>query len=304
MPKVSVIVPVYKAEKYLNRCIDSILTQTFTNWELLLIDDGSPDRSGEICDEYAKKDNRIRVYHKENRGVSSARNCGLNNMCGEFVTFVDADDCLYPNALEVLFKYIATNNYDLIQCCFNRAYISGQRENNVKSVVLNGKDYAISKVLGTHVWGSLFKSEYIRKNKLYFENIKIGEDQIFILDYLKYADSVAKVPDILYYYMDNNESASHNQKIEDIIESVKVFGHRKRDNPIFYKRNDNALLGWFLDIVLSKHVSCNFVSDLYKGVRYAYCNQNLGLKYKLVSFFSNLSISFTFKLIRIFTNLR
>ena len=78
MPKVSIIVPVYKAEKYLNRCVDSILAQTFTDWELLLIDDGSPDRSGEICDEYAKKDSRIRVIHKENGGVSSARQRGLD----------------------------------------------------------------------------------------------------------------------------------------------------------------------------------------------------------------------------------
>ena len=78
MPKVSIIVPVYKAEKYLNRCVDSILAQTFTDFELLLIDDGSPDRSGEICDEYAKKDSRIRVFHKKNGGVSSARNLGLD----------------------------------------------------------------------------------------------------------------------------------------------------------------------------------------------------------------------------------
>lgn len=87
MPKVSIIVPVYKAEKYLNRCIDSIIAQTFTDWELLLIDDGSPDRSGDICDEYAKKDIRIRVFHKKNGGVSSARNLGLYNVQGEYVTF-------------------------------------------------------------------------------------------------------------------------------------------------------------------------------------------------------------------------
>ena len=83
MPKISIIVPVYKAEKYLNRCVDSILAQTFTDWELLLIDDGSPDRSGEICDEYAKKDSRIRVIHKENGGVSSARQRGLDESIGE-----------------------------------------------------------------------------------------------------------------------------------------------------------------------------------------------------------------------------
>ena len=92
MPKVSIIVPVYKAEKYLNRCVDSILAQTFTDFELLLIDDGSPDRSGEICDEYAKKDSRIRVIHKENGGVSSARQRGLDESIGEYTIHADPDD--------------------------------------------------------------------------------------------------------------------------------------------------------------------------------------------------------------------
>ena len=99
MPKVSVIVPVYKAEKYLHRCVDSILSQTFTDWELLLIDDGSPDRSGEICDEYAKKDTRIRVFHKENGGVSSARNMGLDIAKGKWIVFVDSDDWCEPDYL-------------------------------------------------------------------------------------------------------------------------------------------------------------------------------------------------------------
>ena len=89
-PKVSIIVPVYNAEKYLHRCVDSILAQTFTDWELLLIDDGSPDRSGEICDGYAMKDARIRVIHKENGGVSSARNVGLDATKGKWVVFVDS----------------------------------------------------------------------------------------------------------------------------------------------------------------------------------------------------------------------
>ena len=96
MPKISVIVPVYNTEKYLHRCIDSVLAQTFTDWELLLIDDGSKDTSGSICDKYAAKDKRIRVFHKENGGVSSARNLGRDYAQGEWVTFVDSDDYIEP----------------------------------------------------------------------------------------------------------------------------------------------------------------------------------------------------------------
>lgn len=99
---VSVIVPVYKAEKWLHRCVDSILAQTMEDFELLLIDDGSPDRSGEICDEYAVKDSRVRVFYKENGGVSSARNLGLDNAQGEWISFVAADDWVEVDYLEGL----------------------------------------------------------------------------------------------------------------------------------------------------------------------------------------------------------
>lgn len=98
-PKVSVIVPVYNVEKLLQRCIDSILAQTFTDFELLLIDDGSKDKSGEICDEYAAKDSRIRVFHKQNGGVSTARNIGIDKAQGEWIYFVDSDDIVLPSAL-------------------------------------------------------------------------------------------------------------------------------------------------------------------------------------------------------------
>ena len=90
--QISIIIPVYKAEKYINRCVDSILAQTFTDWELLLINDGSPDNSSSICDLYAARDSRIKVFHKENGGVSSARNLGLEKATGEWITFVDSDD--------------------------------------------------------------------------------------------------------------------------------------------------------------------------------------------------------------------
>ena len=111
-PMISVIVPVYNAEKYLQRCVDSILKQSFTDFEVLLIDDGSHDRSGELCDEYGEKDNRVRVFHKENGGVSSARNVGLDNASGEYISFVDADDYLETNAMS---DSLFIDGYDLIQ---------------------------------------------------------------------------------------------------------------------------------------------------------------------------------------------
>lgn len=117
-PKISVIVPVYKAEAYLHRCVDSLLAQTFQDFEILLIDDGSPDRSGEICDEYAKKDKRIRVFHKENGGVSSARQCGIDNAKGEYTIHADPDDWVESTMLEELYKKAKEDDADMVICDF------------------------------------------------------------------------------------------------------------------------------------------------------------------------------------------
>ena len=126
-PKVSVIVPVYKAEKYLRKCVDSILAQTFRDFEVILVDDGSPDGSGAICDEYAKKDPRVRVFHKENGGVSSARQCGLDHARGEYTIHADPDDWVEPNMLEELYAKAKAENADMVICDFYVNDSRGQR---------------------------------------------------------------------------------------------------------------------------------------------------------------------------------
>ena len=105
-PLFSFVIPVYNVKSYLERCLDSILAQDYDSWEAILVDDGSTDESGEICDEYAARDKRFKVFHKLNGGVSSARNVGLNNVCGQWIWFVDSDDCIVDNALSCLYEYI------------------------------------------------------------------------------------------------------------------------------------------------------------------------------------------------------
>ena len=142
-PKISVIVPVYNTEKYLQRCIDSILLQSFTDFELLLIDDGSTDSSGTICDKYAEQDSRIRVFHKANGGASSARNIGLDNAIGEWVCFVDSDDSLTRDAVEIL----CTN-------CNNGADIV--IANTANNVIISGGDWAkalLESKIRCELWG-------------------------------------------------------------------------------------------------------------------------------------------------------
>ena len=117
-PKISVIVPVYKAEDYLHRCVDSILVQTFTDFELILVDDGSPDGSGVLCDKYAQIDKRVKVIHKENGGVASARQCGIDNACSEYTIHADPDDWVEPNMLEELYNKAKESKADMVICDF------------------------------------------------------------------------------------------------------------------------------------------------------------------------------------------
>ena len=118
--EISIIVPIYNVEKQLSTCIESILNQTFMNFELILVDDGSPDKCGEICDEYEKKDKRIKVIHKKNGGLSDARNAGLNIATGKYIGFVDSDDIIHPQMYEKLYNCINKYNSDIIQCKFKK----------------------------------------------------------------------------------------------------------------------------------------------------------------------------------------
>lgn len=124
-PIISIIVPVYNVEKYIDKCINSILHQTYTNIELLLIDDGSPDKSGIICDAYAQQDCRVQVFHEQNAGVSAARNIGINNAKGEFITFVDSDDWLELDCIERSLNIVNKNNLDLLQFSSKRVNDKG-----------------------------------------------------------------------------------------------------------------------------------------------------------------------------------
>ena len=120
MPEISVIVPVYKVEKYIHRCVDSILGQTFSDIQVILVDDGSPDTCGDICEEYARRDSRVRVIHKENGGLSDARNAGIPQADGKYIIFIDSDDFIEMDMLEYLYSNIRNANADMATCgCFD-----------------------------------------------------------------------------------------------------------------------------------------------------------------------------------------
>lgn len=198
-PQISVIVPVYKVENYLHRCIDSILVQSFTDFELLLIDDGSPDNCGKICDEYAAKDGRVRVFHKPNGGVSSARNLGLDNAKGEWVAFIDSDDYVAVDYLEELVSFERKTGSELVT-------ISTKIDDTNKSLTLSNNQFSLlfSKYKFINFcppWGKLFVRELISKQNLRFNTqVHLGEDVMFVLLYLLSIEKITLLLSNKYHY--------------------------------------------------------------------------------------------------------
>ena len=239
-PTISVIVPVYNVEPYLRQCIDSILAQTYSNFELILVDDGSPDNCGAICDEYAAKDSRIVVIHQENRGLSAARNAGLDIMHGEYVTFVDSDDLLHYQALEILHRYL--NLYDADIC----KGIGRMFEVDSEVCMTDISDPEIRCLTRHEACRELCESMnwmVIVCCKLYksciFDNIRfpVGkkhEDEAVMHRVLYLAEKVVSVWERLYYYRQNPTSIMHTYSLTHYDDNVSAF----TDRYLFFLQNN------------------------------------------------------------------
>lgn len=200
-PSISVIIPVYNTEKYLRRCIDSVLAQTYKDFELLLIDDGSKDSSGTICDEYAAKDARVKVFHKENGGVSSARNVGLDNAQGEWVTFVDSDDWLSKDYLDDLIRH---TDSDLVIADFtvegekqwNEDLPVGKWQGNDLNRIIEGS-IGIARI--TAPWCKLLRRALVGQIRFYTE-LTTQEDSLFMFRYLCVVQNIQIIAQKGYHY--------------------------------------------------------------------------------------------------------
>lgn len=224
MGNVSIIVPIYNAESYIKTCLNSLLAQTWRKLEIILIDDGSVDGSGRICDEYATNNTKVKVIHKQNEGVSIARNVGLDVASGDYICFCDSDDYVEPNFVEILVSNIESQDVD-ISCCGYYRVISDKIFKNETTrkddlQVLTGQDMytavCTNRQVGGYPWNKLFKKSIINAgNPLRFvENIAILEDHVFVLEYLKRCASMCFSEMQLYAYRDNPVGAL-GQKISD-----------------------------------------------------------------------------------------
>lgn len=207
---ISVIVPIFNAEKYLHRCIKRILAQDYTDYELLLINDGSTDNSGTICDEYAIKDNRIRVFHKENGGVSSARNWGLDNAIGEYIMFVDSDDYMLPGMLEVMLSTLESKKADLVVCGTTETGSGYWRPIADVDYSINQLKENFVSLLHTELlsppWNKIYKKEIIGSNR-FCEDISFGEDLLFNIQYLEKCENISFIKESPFYHEKENENS-------------------------------------------------------------------------------------------------
>lgn len=213
---ISIIVPIYNVEDYLDSCINSILNQTYKNFELILVDDGSPDNCPEICDRYAKIDSRISVIHKQNGGLSDARNVGLDVASGEYIMFVDSDDLIAPNCLQLLFDSACNYNSDIVISTQYKSF-----DNNIALETANINESMIvdsSKALEMifchntrwEAWGTLYKYNVFQDEK--FPKNKLYEDLALIPKIISKAQKVCFIDAVIYYYFKRVGSIMYNSK--------------------------------------------------------------------------------------------
>ncbi len=239
MPQISIIIPVYNIERYISVCITGILNQTYRDFELILVDDGSTDSSGKICDEFSKKDNRIRVIHKKNGGASDARNCGIDIATGEWIMFFDSDDCFEDNIVQILYDTAQKENADMAVCSidlfndnnFDNRYIPEHFA--VTPGTLSGEDILSAGRVPTIYVTPCCK---IFKKSL-FENLRytvgrICEDELIIHHILHGCKKIVVISDILYHYRQIPNSVSHTVSPKKL-DALYAF----YDRFFFYKEN-------------------------------------------------------------------
>lgn len=238
-PRVSVVVPVYNVSRYLPQCLESVIAQTYHNIEVLVVDDGSTDGSGSICDRYARRDARVRVIHTDNRGISAARNLGLENLCGAFILFIDSDDWIEPNTVETLVQAALQTKADIVTMRGCLEYVgktSCPRAGKKRSRVYRGGDilaaYAEG-LLGNAAWNKLYRAECFRDVR--FPDGRNYEDVIVAHRLMKglaeNGGTVAALPDALYHIRVRKSSISHSWTPENVCDCWAAYHGKFEELP-------------------------------------------------------------------------
>lgn len=283
---ISIIVPIYNVEKYLNQCINSILKQTYTNIEIILVDDGSPDNCGKICDNYKRIDKRIKVIHKNNGGLSEARNYGIKEATGDFLLFVDSDDFITENTCEILINNIQKYNADMAICNFyyvfkNKKAIINEMSTKKEIQILEKeniiKEYFINYSVDLNVaWNKLYKKDiFKRKNALLFPVGKLHEDTYIMYKIYYNLNRLVRINKPLYYYRQRNNSIISNfskKNVKDIMGYIN-------DYYIFSKNVDEDLKQMIQVECIKQYIGCirrSIQANIFNDVKYLiYAKRNM-----------------------------
>lgn len=213
-PKLSIIIPAYNTDKYVSECLDSIISQNATNYEIIIIDDGSTDKTPEICDKYAKNYNYVKVFHLQNTGVSNARNLGIKKAAGELIWFVDSDDTVKPNSINVIVD--KSRNSDLLIFGINEFGKKNNRDRKFKNKCID-KHETIHRMLEDddirgYLFSKVFRASIIKKYQILFDNnIKTCEDLLFCIEYTNHIEKADIISDVLYSYRQRRNGAIHSK---------------------------------------------------------------------------------------------
>lgn len=233
MPKVSIIVPIYNVEKYLDRCMGSLINQTLRDIEIIMVDDGSPDRCPQMCDEYARRDSRIKVIHKKNGGLGYARNSGLEIATGEYIAFVDSDDYVDVRMYEYMYHELEKYSVDAVICAFNSIYKNKVFPRVIPGFTMNNRiidalgDYipnyigtlpgcTVEQLYGYSVWNVLYKHSIIKEHNIKFdsERVYVSEDILFNISYMSKVERILIYPKYMYNYCHNENSLTTKYKAD------------------------------------------------------------------------------------------
>ena len=287
MPKVSIIIPVYNVEKYLDKCVQSAINQTLQDIEIILVDDESPDGCPQMCDEYAKQDNRIKVVHKKNSGLGFARNSGLDVATGEYVTFLDSDDFIDLDTYDRLIKSV--NNTDVIYFRLNRFH--NENEVNKTKHLVNNKNFhgkQISDIMldiiasdlsekaehkiNCSACTALYRLSIIKEHKIEFHSERelISEDMVFNLDFLKHCKNISFNDTEYYHYRLNPESLTNTVRIDRIDKNLELYYYIKGN-----------LVNWNLDLVKGEERAARMFIGYSRSFMNPILKSSIPMKHKL-----------------------
>jgi glycosyltransferase involved in cell wall biosynthesis len=304
-PIISILIPVYNNEEYLYRCLNSIISQTFLKYECILIDDGSTDNSRAICNEFSSKDNRFITLYQENRGVSSARNKGLDIARGKWITFVDSDDWCDSEMLQILYDLVINYTADVSICNLirtNTIYVQEKKASNPRKTIMSGKQAIIEmfagNIFGTSACAKLIRSDIIEQHSIRFsKDIHYSEDALYYYEIFKNAGKVVCVSSACYYYYTNFNSITRQKRINDKIKSC-FFAYEKMLEIETDKRIRKSLYSAMTKEAYFKSVSYMLENNLDDGafiylmkkmkigLVYLLTNRKIKARYKAACFFA------------------